>query len=66
MKLAAWLEQSDQSDADFARRIKVSRQALSRYKAGERTPRPKIIARIQVATNDAVRPDDFFDMASAA
>lgn len=66
MKLSAWLAQSEQSDAEFARQIKVSRQALSRYKAGERTPRPKIIARIQAATNDAVRPDDFFGMASAA
>lgn len=63
MKLSAWLQQSDKSDAEFARAIKVSRQALGRYKAEQRTPRPAIMARIQKATNDAVRAADFFEAA---
>ncbi len=66
MKLDAWLSQSEKSDAEFARQIKVSRQALSRYKAGDRIPRPAILSRIQSATNDAVRPADFFVEVSAA
>lgn len=64
MKLSAWLEQQKIRDADFAREIKVSRQAIGRYKAGDRVPKHPIMLRIQKATADAVRPQDFFEVAA--
>jgi len=59
MKISDWLEAQEISDSDLAERIGVSRQALYRYKAGHRTPRPSIIHRIREATNGAVTADDF-------
>jgi hypothetical protein len=47
------------ADAEFAERIGVSRQSLWRYKAMERVPRPKIMAKIQAETSGAVTANDF-------
>jgi transcriptional regulator with XRE-family HTH domain len=60
MTLASWLSREEISDADFAERIGVSRQALWRYKSCERVPRPEIMARIHVETGGAVTANDFF------
>lgn len=60
MQIADWLTKNDISDADFAARIGVSRQALWRYKAGDRIPRRPILERIQRETGGEVRPADFF------
>ena len=60
MQITDWLSKNTISDADFAARIGVSRQALWRYKSGERIPRPKILERIQLATGGKVKPADFF------
>ena len=60
MQITDWLTTNDISDADFAARIGVSRQALWRYKAGERIPRRPILERIQSVTGGDVRPADFF------
>jgi len=60
MTLETWLAKNQTSDAAFATQIGVSRQALWRYKSGERIPRPKILERIQVATGGRVKPADFF------
>lgn len=46
-------------DRDFAAEIGVSRQALHRYRRGERTPRPQILARIRDASAGAVTANDF-------
>lgn len=59
MKISDWLRTSEHSDTEFADRIGVSRQALSRYKAGTRMPRPEVLARIREATGNAVTADDF-------
>jgi len=61
MKLASWLSTQNVTDVDFAVRIGVSRQALWRYKAGERIPRPRIIAEIARETSGAVVAADFFE-----
>ena len=66
MKITDWLTKNDISDADFAARIGVSRQALWRYKSGERIPRPNILQRIQGQTGGEVQPADFFGMPSEA
>lgn len=59
MTLASWLSETKISDAEFADRIGVSRQALWRYKAMERVPRPEILSRIHTATSGAVTANDF-------
>lgn len=59
MTLATWLTQTKTPDAEFADRIGVSRQSLWRYKAMERIPRPKIMAKIQAETFGAVTANDF-------
>jgi transcriptional regulator with XRE-family HTH domain len=59
MKLADWLTQNTVPDAAFAETIGVSRQALWRYKADERMPRPAILSRIREATGGSVTADDF-------
>jgi transcriptional regulator with XRE-family HTH domain len=59
MKISDWLAKADIADSEFADRIGVSRQALSRYKAGARTPRPNVLARIREATNGRVTANDF-------
>jgi transcriptional regulator with XRE-family HTH domain len=59
MKISDWLDKADIADSEFADRIGVSRQALSRYKAGTRTPRPSVLARIRAETNGRVTANDF-------
>jgi len=59
MKIEAWLKQAGIADPDFADRIGVSRQALWRYKAGIRTPRPAVLVRIREATDGHVSANDF-------
>lgn len=60
MKITDWLTRNKISDADFAERIGVSRQALWRYKAGERIPKRGILDRIKDETGGDVQPADFF------
>jgi transcriptional regulator with XRE-family HTH domain len=62
MKLSDYLELSQISDAEFARRIGVERQAVGRYKLGERSPKKEILQEIYKATAGAVTPNDFADI----
>lgn len=59
MKLATYLENSELSDAAFARLIGVERQAVGRYKAGDRFPEKPILLKIYEATNGQVSANDF-------
>lgn len=59
MTLSEWLDDQEISDATFAERIGVTRQALHRYKTGKRTPRTNIIRKITAETLGQVRADDF-------
>lgn len=59
MKLTDYLASQSISDADFANVIGVSRQAVHRYKTGERAPEWPVLAKIRDATDGAVTPDDF-------
>ena len=59
MKLSAYLINRGLSDADFAKLIGVSRQAVHRYKSGDRWPDRTILAKIKLVTGGAVLPDDF-------
>lgn len=62
MKLASYLDDQEISDSDFADRIGVSRQAVFRYKAGERIPEKVVLSKIHKATGGMVTANDFFDM----
>lgn len=59
MKLAEYLETNDLSDAAFARAIGVERQAVGRYKNGERFPEKPILLKIFEVTNGQVSANDF-------
>lgn len=59
MQLALYLSQNDISDSDFAERIGVKRQAVHRYKTGERFPERAVLQKIIEATDGAVTANDF-------
>lgn len=62
MKLDAWLASSPLKDHEFAGKIGVSRVTLFRLKTGRRPPKRDVMAKISVATDGAVTPNDFFDL----
>jgi len=59
MKLSDYLFRHDIDPAVFASEIGVTREALRLWLAGERTPRPKLMAKIKTATGGAVTSSDF-------
>lgn len=59
--LEDWLKTSGVGLTRFAERIGVSRQALHRYRTGERMPDRAIMAKIAQETDGAVRPNDFYE-----
>ena len=59
MTLPDWLHAHDLTDAAFAARIGVTRQALHRYKRGERFPHRDVLARINKVTRGEVSANDF-------
>lgn len=60
MQLLAYLTENGLSDAEFAARIGVSRQAVHRYKTGSRIPDRPTMVRISKETENQVTADDFF------
>lgn len=66
MRLAPYLEREKISDADFAEKIGVSRQAVHRYRTGERVPDQPIMHRIAETTAGEVLPNDFYDVPQPA
>lgn len=61
MRLADYLSDHKIKDATFAAQIGVTRQAVGRYKFGERKPEWAILQRIANATEGHVTPNDFLD-----
>ena len=59
MKLAKYLEDRNLTDAAFARAIGVERQAIGRYKSGDRFPEKPILLRIFEETGGLVTANDF-------
>lgn len=66
MKLADYLAQQEISDSAFADRIGVSRQALWRYKSGDRRPEWDVLERIAHETSGQVTPNDFLPVPAPA
>ena len=61
MTLTEYLDLHAPDRAAFAARIGVTREAIRKYEAGERVPRPAIAKAIKLATGGAVTPDDLVD-----
>lgn len=59
MQLAKYLDDNKISDAAFARSIGVERQAVGRYRAGERFPEKAILLEIFEKTQGQVTANDF-------
>lgn len=65
MKLSEHLTATKTAPRAFAAATGVCVQTLYRYMSGDRTPRPKVQARISVLTNGAVQPNDWVDLAAS-
>tara|TARA_R110002110_G_scaffold83081_1_gene215770 strand:- start:1307 stop:1504 length:198 start_codon:yes stop_codon:yes gene_type:complete len=63
MKLKDYLKAKKISQARFARRLNMSRSAVSRLLDGSKFPSPETIRRVSLATNGEVTPNDFYDQA---
>ncbi|MBL4748366.1 MAG: helix-turn-helix transcriptional regulator [Magnetovibrio sp.] len=58
MLLKIYIEENGCTEAELARCIGVSQAAISRYKSGQRLPRPDIVAKIEAVTGGDVTPSD--------
>ncbi|MFG1245756.1 hypothetical protein [Xanthobacter flavus] len=60
MKLSEWIKANGESYESFGKRIGKTRQAVHRYCAEMRIPRPADMAAITAATDGAVTVNDFY------
>jgi transcriptional regulator with XRE-family HTH domain len=61
MTLADWLYDNDSTQAALADALGVSKAYVSMLAAGTRVPSLAVACRIQMATDEAVKPADFLD-----
>jgi predicted transcriptional regulator len=66
MTLGQYLTERKIPHATFADQIGVSQAAVTRYVAGDRMPRQKVLSRIREATGGLVAANDFFPAAEDA
>lgn len=59
MTLSEYLEIEDLSNEQFARRVGVTRPAVSFWRRGIRLPRLELMRRIEDITEGAVKPADW-------
>lgn len=59
MNLDQYLNQSDETDAAFGRRVGLSQSQISRLRRGASRPSLDAIARIADATGQSVRAEDW-------
>lgn len=62
MKLFEFLDKVQISQSEFARKIKSTQPAVSRFIIGERIPRKRLMEAIYRATKGEVQPNDFYDL----
>lgn len=60
MKLNKYLVSRGITSREFAKKLKVSVQAVRKWRVGERTPRQHLVLRIKQATKGAVSPNDWY------
>jgi len=65
MRLSDYLSREGISDAAFGEAIKVSRQAVHRYRTGIRMPDRHTMTRIASVTAGEVTANDFFETPAA-
>jgi len=61
MTLKEYIQINRISQARFARRCGISRQAINHFIAGRRYPSPETMRRILLASNGEIKPNDFFN-----
>lgn len=59
MGLNEWMDKVGMTDGEMATKVGCSRSAISRYRSGERMPRPDTLIKLLDATNNDVSPMDF-------
>lgn len=59
MGLNEWMHKVGMTDGEMATKVGCSRSAISRYRSGERMPRPDTLIKLLDATNNDVSPMDF-------
>jgi len=59
MGLNEWMDKVGMTDGEMAQRVGCSRSAISRYRSGERMPRPEMLIKLLDVTNNDVSPMDF-------
>ena len=64
MVLGEYLQETQLTRSQFAKRIGVSSEAVRRYVAGERIPDKNIMGKIALATGGKVTANDFFGLAA--
>lgn len=57
--LHAWLRHQRMRYIDFARQVKRTEGCIARWCSGDRKPNPLDQEKIRIATNSAVRPEDW-------
>lgn len=65
MTLKEYLAEHGLTQYRFAKNIGVDRQTVYRWAAGERLPRPELMALIYRGTGGAVQPNDFYNLDAA-
>ena len=61
MTLREFLDKYNVTLNEFSVETGVSASTLSRYAAGIRVPKPRVMERIVTATGGMVQPNDFYD-----
>jgi len=59
MGLNEWMDKVGMTDGEMAAKVGCSRSAISRYRSGERMPRPETLIKLVDVTNSDVSPMDF-------
>ncbi len=62
MKLKDWLKVKGITGKEFAKKLSVDEQTVSRYCVGKRIPDPDIMRRIAELTAGAVMANDFYEL----
>lgn len=58
MTLSEWMEREKLTDEEMAKRIRVTRSAVTHYRAGRRMPSPYTMSDIETVTKGEVRWED--------
>ncbi len=60
MQLSRYLTQNAISSSRFAAQVGVTIHAVRKWRRRDRMPRPDMISKIQKATNNQVKPKDWY------